>query len=54
MQWTQMMEELTDTQCFGQYNIIPLRLFVAGHNDKGTVFGFHFFLAFGRNCNSST
>ena len=35
---TRIMEALTDNQRFGQFNIIPLPLFVAGHNDKGNRF----------------
>ena len=30
-----MMEAPTDTQNFGQYNIIPLSLFVVGHKKTG-------------------
>ena len=46
---TQIMEALTDNQRFRQFNIIPLPLFVAGHNDKGNRFWIpYFFFAFGR------
>ena len=31
---TRIMEALTDNQRFGRFNIIPLPLFVAGHNDS--------------------
>ena len=37
------MEALTDNQRFGRFNIIPLLLFVAGHNDKGNRFWIPFF-----------
>ena len=40
---TRIMEALTDNQRFGRFNIIPLPLFVAGHNDKGNHFWIPFF-----------
>ena len=42
---TRIMEALTDNQRFGRFNIIPLPLFVAGHNDKGNRFWIPFFFS---------